>query len=243
MPERLRHPCVIVVPLCCPWRRKPLLSVSLICGGILFGNALNTCLISAAQHYDVLVIEEPIFQLWRNSAYGTRRRAHGSPSPYRSCRKVFRRKIRGRTARSHRESDRPRGSGAKVFWYYTPMALAFTSDLDCDLCVYDNMDELSLFRGASEALMTLENDLFARADLVFTGGMSLYEAKRSRHRSVTLFRRPSSSALLQSPARSCRSRSTKRPFRRPGRFLRRHRRAHGHRPGGRVADRGRISRS
>jgi glycosyltransferase involved in cell wall biosynthesis len=75
----------------------------------------------------------------------------------------------------------------RIFWYYTPMALAFTSDLECDLCVYDNMDELSLFRGASQALLTLENDLFARADLVFTGGMSLYEAKRSRHRSVHAF--------------------------------------------------------
>ncbi|HLM38248.1 MAG TPA: glycosyltransferase [Microvirga sp.] len=73
---------------------------------------------------------------------------------------------------------------SRVFWYYTPMALAFTSDLDCDLCIYDNMDELSLFRGASQELLDLENSLFARCDLVFTGGMSLYEAKRSRHRSI-----------------------------------------------------------
>ena len=75
-------------------------------------------------------------------------------------------------------------TGPRVFWYYTPMALAFTSSLECDLCVYDNMDELSLFRGASRELLDLENALFARCDLVFTGGMSLYEAKRSRHRSV-----------------------------------------------------------
>jgi glycosyltransferase involved in cell wall biosynthesis len=75
-------------------------------------------------------------------------------------------------------------SGLRIFWYYTPMAMAFTSHLDCDLCVYDNMDELSLFRGASRELLDLENALFARADLVFTGGMSLYEAKRNRHRSV-----------------------------------------------------------
>ena len=75
-------------------------------------------------------------------------------------------------------------SGLRIFWYYTPMAMAFTSHLDCDLCVYDNMDELSLFRGASRELLDLENALFACADLVFTGGMSLYEAKRNRHRSV-----------------------------------------------------------
>jgi glycosyltransferase involved in cell wall biosynthesis len=67
------------------------------------------------------------------------------------------------------------------------MALEFTSDLECDLCIYDNMDELSLFRGASESLLQLEEKLFSRADLVFTGGMSLYEAKRNRHRSVHAF--------------------------------------------------------
>ncbi|MCB5174409.1 MULTISPECIES: glycosyltransferase [Microvirga] len=78
-------------------------------------------------------------------------------------------------------------SALRVFWYYTPMAIAFTSDLECDLCIYDNMDELSLFRGASQELLDLENDLFTRADLVFTGGMSLYEAKRNRHRSVHAF--------------------------------------------------------
>src|SRR3712207_4258869 len=44
----------------------------------------------------------------------------------------------------------------RIFWYYTPMAMAFTSHLDCDLCIYDNMDELSLFRGASRALLDLE---------------------------------------------------------------------------------------
>src|SRR5215213_10450375 len=41
-------------------------------------------------------------------------------------------------------------NGPRVLWYYTPMALAFTKHLDADLVVYDNMDELSLFRGASQ---------------------------------------------------------------------------------------------
>lgn len=75
----------------------------------------------------------------------------------------------------------------RIFWYYTPMALAFTSDLECDLCIYDNMDELSLFNGASQEILSLENSLFERADLVFTGGMSLYEAKRNRHHNVHSF--------------------------------------------------------
>ena len=44
--------------------------------------------------------------------------------------------------------------------------------------VYDCMDELSAFRGAPPALLERERELFRRADLVFTGGQSLYEAKR-----------------------------------------------------------------
>jgi glycosyltransferase involved in cell wall biosynthesis len=75
-------------------------------------------------------------------------------------------------------------NGPRIFWYYTPMAMAFSSHLECDLCIYDNMDELSLFNGASRELLDLESALFTRADLVFTGGMSLYEAKRNRHHSV-----------------------------------------------------------
>src|SRR5215207_7447821 len=78
----------------------------------------------------------------------------------------------------------PAPAGPRIFWYYTPMAMAFTSHLDADLTVYDNMDELSAFRGASQELIDYESELFRRADVVFTGGMSLYEAKRNRHRNV-----------------------------------------------------------
>ncbi|MBX9698090.1 MAG: glycosyltransferase [Acetobacteraceae bacterium] len=72
-------------------------------------------------------------------------------------------------------------------WFYTPMALEFARDLPFDLVVYDCMDELSLFRGAPPRLVELERDLLARADLVFTGGRSLYEAKRGRHHAVHCF--------------------------------------------------------
>ena len=74
-----------------------------------------------------------------------------------------------------------------VLWYYTPIALAFSEELKADTVVYDNMDELSLFRGASQTLVELERRLFARADIVFTGGASLYQAKRDRHPSVHCF--------------------------------------------------------
>ena len=75
--------------------------------------------------------------------------------------------------------------GRLLLWYYTPMALGFSGHLEPDLLVYDNMDELSGFRGASPEMMANEADLMARADLVFTGGMSLWEAKRDRHPRVS----------------------------------------------------------
>jgi len=72
-------------------------------------------------------------------------------------------------------------SGAEpVLWYYTPMGLSFTDHLDAPLIVYDCMDELSAFRGAPPELVEREQRLMKRADLVFTGGVSLYEAKK-RH--------------------------------------------------------------
>ncbi len=74
-----------------------------------------------------------------------------------------------------------------IFWYYTPMALGFSGHLEPDLCVYDCMDELSAFRFAPPRLTERERGLFSRADLVFTGGRSLYEAKRDRHPSVHAF--------------------------------------------------------
>ncbi|MER9616451.1 glycosyltransferase family 1 protein [Mesorhizobium sp. M0207] len=72
-------------------------------------------------------------------------------------------------------------------WYYTPMALRFSDHLACDVCVYDCMDELSAFKDAPAELTQLEKALLQRADVVFTGGQSLYEAKRSLHRAIFPF--------------------------------------------------------
>jgi glycosyltransferase involved in cell wall biosynthesis len=72
-------------------------------------------------------------------------------------------------------------------WYYTPMAIEFSRHLNPRICVYDNMDELSGFRGAPAPLLALEQELLARADIVFTGGESLYEAKQGRHENLHCF--------------------------------------------------------
>jgi UDP-galactopyranose mutase len=77
--------------------------------------------------------------------------------------------------------DRP------VAWFYTPMALPWTGWLEPDVTVYDCMDELTAFRFAPSRIAALEARLLARADVVFTGGRSLYEAKRTRHANVHEF--------------------------------------------------------
>ena len=74
-----------------------------------------------------------------------------------------------------------------VLWFYTPMAIGLTSGLTPMAVVYDCMDELSAFRGAPKLLRDRETELFRSADLVFTGGQSLYEAKRDRHPAVFAF--------------------------------------------------------
>jgi UDP-galactopyranose mutase len=74
-----------------------------------------------------------------------------------------------------------------VLWFYTPMALPLTTGLQPSAVVYDCMDELSAFAGASPELPARERDLFHAADVVFTGGRSLFETKRTCHNNVHVF--------------------------------------------------------
>jgi glycosyltransferase involved in cell wall biosynthesis len=76
------------------------------------------------------------------------------------------------------------GEPVDVLWFYTPMALEFADDVQARVTVYDNMDELALFHGADSRIVQLENELFERADVVFTGGVSLWEAKQDRHPNI-----------------------------------------------------------
>jgi UDP-galactopyranose mutase len=74
-----------------------------------------------------------------------------------------------------------------IRWYYTPMMLPFSRHIDAACTVYDCMDELANFRFAPPQLLDLERELIATADVVFTGGYSLYEAKKDRHPNVHPF--------------------------------------------------------
>ncbi len=74
-----------------------------------------------------------------------------------------------------------------MLWYYTPMALEYSDHLHPKLIIYDCMDELSAFKFAHPALKKYEALLFEKADLVFTGGYSLYEAKKHLHKNIYPF--------------------------------------------------------
>ena len=81
----------------------------------------------------------------------------------------------------------PAAADPAILWYYTPMMLPVSRNLLGGCNVFASMEEMATFRFAPPRLLALEAELFSRADLVFTGGYSLYEAKRSRHPSVHPF--------------------------------------------------------
>jgi UDP-galactopyranose mutase len=74
-----------------------------------------------------------------------------------------------------------------VAWYYTPMSLPFSDHLTPVATIYDCMDELSSFKNAPPVLRECERALMGRAELVLTGGQSLYEAKRRQHHNIHPF--------------------------------------------------------
>ena len=74
-----------------------------------------------------------------------------------------------------------------VRWYYTPMMLRFSRGLAAARTVYDCMDELSNFKFAPPELVSLERELLQVADVVFTGGYSIWEAKRAAHANIHPF--------------------------------------------------------
>ena len=147
----------------------------------------------AARDFTVVVVEEPI---WRPVDAPhldiTHRPAAGRPDGIRVMVPVMPDGTDG-PATIHAQRDllqaflAQEGQRVGVLWYYTPMAIAFSQGIAADIVLYDNMDELSAFNGASPEMLAYEEALFARADLVFTGGLSLWEAKRGRHPRVTAF--------------------------------------------------------
>lgn len=74
-----------------------------------------------------------------------------------------------------------------ALWFYTPMAMDYAAHLQPLVTIFDCMDELSAFKFAPPELIENERRLLEKADLVFTGGQSLYEAKKEKHARVFAF--------------------------------------------------------
>ena len=74
-----------------------------------------------------------------------------------------------------------------IVWFYAPLATSLLPGLRPCAIVYDCMDELALFKGAPPQLLKREEAVLRLADIVFTGGRSLYEARLGRHPNLHLF--------------------------------------------------------
>ncbi|MBX9680231.1 MAG: FAD-dependent oxidoreductase [Gemmataceae bacterium] len=92
-----------------------------------------------------------------------------------------------RLRRLLQELFRKEGIRNPIVWFYTPMAFPLIDAADAQIVVYDCMDELSAFKGAPPEMLQREKALLKRADVVFTGGPSLYEAKKNRHPNAYCF--------------------------------------------------------
>lgn len=79
------------------------------------------------------------------------------------------------------------GVHCPVLWFYTPMMWPIAAHVDAAAVVYDCMDELSAFRFAPPELGANEAALMAAADVVFTGGHSIFEAKAGQHGNIHPF--------------------------------------------------------
>ena len=142
-----------------------------------------------AKHYPIVFMEEPVPDSGEDSLERL------SPIPQLE---VLRPHVKGNATGFH-DDHLPvlqnllagylheRGIDDYLIWFYTPMALALTSKLNSRAVIYDCMDELSAFKNAPRQLVQRENALYQVADLVLTGGPTLYQSKRQRHSNVHCF--------------------------------------------------------
>jgi len=81
-----------------------------------------------------------------------------------------------------------RGGRPLVRWFYSPVFADYGGRLGAgQVVVYDCMDDLAGFAHAPAGLVEAEARLLERADVVFAGGHSLYEARRDRNGNTHCF--------------------------------------------------------
>lgn len=138
----------------------------------------------AARDFDVVFIEEPLIKGDKPGVEASRR-ASGvtvvQPTLPENTPEAEALLHQGDIAESYADAA---GSRPVYLWYYTPMALAFGHRIAADVVIFDKMDELSSFAFASPQLRALEGALMDSADVVFTGGRSLYAAAKGRNRNL-----------------------------------------------------------
>jgi glycosyltransferase involved in cell wall biosynthesis len=78
-------------------------------------------------------------------------------------------------------------TSVKYGWFYSSAFVTILNDMEFETIIYDCMDELTMFKGASDLLKAQEIYLLSEADIVFTGGKSLYESKKQVHDNVHCF--------------------------------------------------------
>lgn len=83
--------------------------------------------------------------------------------------------------------DYVRNKNIPIGWFYSASFAPLLLRLTFETVVYDCMDELTLFKGAPANLIKQEKYLIAYADIIFTGGKSLYESKKGLHNNVYCF--------------------------------------------------------
>lgn len=140
-----------------------------------------------AAHYRIIFVEEPVYEPGEAGLYFT------CPAPNVTV-------VRPHTAQTQAGFHDDQLSALKplmaqlcgeddspVVWFYTPMALPLLTHFVASAVVYDCMDELALFENAPRQLLQRESALLKCADVVFTGGPSLYASKKSRHANVHCF--------------------------------------------------------
>lgn len=74
-----------------------------------------------------------------------------------------------------------------IAWFYSASFSSILTSRRFGTIIYDCMDELSLFKGAPQSLIDQEKFLLGNADIVFTGGKSLFDSKRKLHNNVFCF--------------------------------------------------------
>lgn len=80
-----------------------------------------------------------------------------------------------------------KNKNVSIGWFYSASFSPLLDSFQFETIIYDCMDELTLFKGAPEHLIHHEKYLIANADIIFTGGKSLYESKKQDHHNVYCF--------------------------------------------------------